>query len=303
MKKTTNLQLNKPDKDDFYNIDIQNENMDIIDEKVADLTTCVTTTNNIVSGHTAKLQEQSKSLQEHSTSIQKHATSLQEHSTALQAHSTSITQTTTDIAYLNKYNSMRHPPVWITKGTIEENVLEKYEEGFSGGVFLIADTMFIPSDLPTTSTWVVIEWCRNPSAWVHLTAYVDGSIEIFFKQFVAIRGDSRRIEWNKIITNYDFSPIKATSEHLGQYFDAYWECANAWALGFYALGFGVVIPLATTKNILENFTVEAKYNGEWVALTNIETARIMGNLYIIAQGLPEGESGKCFLVKLNGTIK
>lgn len=35
MTKTTNLQLNKPDKDDFYNINVQNENMDIIDTKVA----------------------------------------------------------------------------------------------------------------------------------------------------------------------------------------------------------------------------------------------------------------------------
>ena len=37
MKKTTNLQLNKPDTTDFYDIAIQNENMDIIDEKITEL--------------------------------------------------------------------------------------------------------------------------------------------------------------------------------------------------------------------------------------------------------------------------
>lgn len=34
MQKTTNLQLNKPDEEDFYDIHVQNENMDIIDAKI-----------------------------------------------------------------------------------------------------------------------------------------------------------------------------------------------------------------------------------------------------------------------------
>ena len=35
MKTTENYKLKKPDADDFYNIDDQNENMDIIDAKLA----------------------------------------------------------------------------------------------------------------------------------------------------------------------------------------------------------------------------------------------------------------------------
>lgn len=34
MTKTTNLQLNKPDADDFYDIDVHNANMDVIDEEI-----------------------------------------------------------------------------------------------------------------------------------------------------------------------------------------------------------------------------------------------------------------------------
>ena len=37
MQKTTNLQLNKPDTEDYYDINVQNENMDIIDQKVAEI--------------------------------------------------------------------------------------------------------------------------------------------------------------------------------------------------------------------------------------------------------------------------
>ena len=36
MTTTQNLKLNKPDADDFYNINVQNENMDIIDQKVTE---------------------------------------------------------------------------------------------------------------------------------------------------------------------------------------------------------------------------------------------------------------------------
>lgn len=36
MTTTTNLKLNKPEADDFYNINVQNENMDIIDQKVTE---------------------------------------------------------------------------------------------------------------------------------------------------------------------------------------------------------------------------------------------------------------------------
>lgn len=50
MKTTENLGLKKPDVDDFYNIDDQNDNMDIIDEKMRQLNKELTANNLDVSG-------------------------------------------------------------------------------------------------------------------------------------------------------------------------------------------------------------------------------------------------------------
>ena len=90
---------------------------------------------------------------------------------------------------------------------------------------------------------------------------------------------------------------------MEQYFDTYWVCKDAWTVGLFAQGFGIVIPIPTTQTTLENMKIEANYKGEWVVLTNVETARFLGNLFVFATGLPEEEAGKCFLIRLNGTIK
>ena len=230
---TTNLKLVKPDVNDFYDINIHNNNMDIIDN----------------------------------------------------------------------YNTLRHPPQWLRSGTIEEYIIEKFNAGWSGGVILIADTIHTPSDLPTRSTWIVVEWGRQPSAWIHLTAYVDGSEEIYHKQFVALSDDGRRTEWVKITTSYEFNNVKEISNRVAQYFDSHWVCQNTWSVGFFVEGCGVMIQLPTTKTSLENMKIEALCNNVWITLNNIEITRFMGNLIIIGEGLPESEVGKCFLVRLNGTVK
>lgn len=128
---TTNLGLVKPDTNDFYDVAVQNSNMDKID----------------------------------------------------------------------KYNSLRHPPQWLRSGTIEEFIIERYGEGFRGGTILISDAVHTPSDLPTNSKWVSIEWGRQPSAWIHMMAHLDGLGEIYYKQFVAISGDGRRTNWFKLSTS------------------------------------------------------------------------------------------------------
>jgi len=51
---TTNLQLNKPDVDDFYNIGVQNENMDIIDQKIAENEKTLNTAKTSIDNHVAK---------------------------------------------------------------------------------------------------------------------------------------------------------------------------------------------------------------------------------------------------------
>ena len=51
MQKTTNLQLNKPDTEDYYDISVQNENMDIIDQKVAEIDSTSTTAKSSIDTH------------------------------------------------------------------------------------------------------------------------------------------------------------------------------------------------------------------------------------------------------------
>ena len=53
MTTTTNLKLNKPNADDFYSIDVQNENMDIIDAKVAEQEQKLDTAKGTVDNHIA----------------------------------------------------------------------------------------------------------------------------------------------------------------------------------------------------------------------------------------------------------
>lgn len=51
MQKTTNLQLNKPDTEDYYDISVQNENMDIIDSKIAEIDNTSTTAKSSIDTH------------------------------------------------------------------------------------------------------------------------------------------------------------------------------------------------------------------------------------------------------------
>ena len=52
VQKTTNLQLNKPDVDDYYDIAIQNENMDILDDVVGTMSSAVNALNTeVIAAH------------------------------------------------------------------------------------------------------------------------------------------------------------------------------------------------------------------------------------------------------------
>lgn len=53
MTTTTNLKLNKPDTEDYYDISVQNENMDIIDQKISDIDTISNTAKNSTDTHIA----------------------------------------------------------------------------------------------------------------------------------------------------------------------------------------------------------------------------------------------------------